>query len=291
MSFSTAMNKDQWVSHFSCAVTDFNLVFTHPKKSDATKIIQKALNIIETRFNGKIVFFRSDGEKALGIEFDDFISTKGITYEPSAPDTPAQNGHSERKGGVLAMKARAMRIDAGLPTHLWNVIMRTAGYIANRTPMQKHNWKTPFEQAVGHPPSLNHLHKLGCKAYTLDKHIPRKEKLQERAHIGHLIGYDSTNIFRVWTPSQRKVIRTRDVIFDESSFYDPHEPDLAQLITEPMLDVTVFDLPNMDLDTRITEIESDEDDIEINIPHVVPTKENTTRYLPSPEPTDISRQL
>lgn len=26
-------------------------------------------------------------------------------------------------------------------------------------------------------------------------HIPRKKKLQERAHIGDLIGYDSTNVF------------------------------------------------------------------------------------------------
>lgn len=57
MSFSTAMNRDQWVSHFACAATDFNLVFTHPKKSDATAIIQKAINIIETRYDQKVVFF------------------------------------------------------------------------------------------------------------------------------------------------------------------------------------------------------------------------------------------
>lgn len=35
------------------------------------------------------------------------------------------------------MKARAKRIEAGLPTYLGNEIMRTAGYIANRKPMQK----------------------------------------------------------------------------------------------------------------------------------------------------------
>ena len=118
MSFTTAMNKDQWVSHFSCIATDFNFVFTHPRKSDATEIIQKALNIIETRYNGKVVFFRSDREKALGINFQKFISSKKITYESSAPDTPSQNGHSERKRDILAIKARAMRIDAGLPTYL-----------------------------------------------------------------------------------------------------------------------------------------------------------------------------
>lgn len=179
MQFTTAMNKDQWVSHFACLSTDFNMVFTHSKKSNATSIIRQALSIIETRYNGKIVFFRSDGEKALGIEFGDLIAEKGITFEPSAPDTPAQNGHSERKGGILAMKARALRIEAGLPVYLWHELMRTAGYIANRTPMQKHKWKTPFELVVKTPPNLSHLRKIGCKAYSLDKHIPRTHKLQD----------------------------------------------------------------------------------------------------------------
>lgn len=117
MQFATAVNKDQWASHFACAATDFNLVFTYSTKSEAVTIIQKAINLIETRYNGKMVFFRSDGERPLGKDFDKFITEKGITYEPSAPDTPAQNGHSERKGGTLAMKARVMRIDAGLPTY------------------------------------------------------------------------------------------------------------------------------------------------------------------------------
>ena len=57
MQFTTAMNKDQWVSHFSCMSTDFNLVFTHPKKSNAVSIIQQAIGIIETRYNGKVLFF------------------------------------------------------------------------------------------------------------------------------------------------------------------------------------------------------------------------------------------
>ncbi len=259
MHFSTATNKDQWVSHFACMSTDFNLVFTHPKKSDAPKIIKTAVKIIETRHNGKVIFFRSDGEQSLGNEFAEFMREKGITYESSSPDTPAQNGHSERKGSVLATKARAMRIDAGLPTYLWNEILRTAGCIANRTPMQKHKWKTPYELVMCKQPNLRHLKQYGCKAYTLDKHIPRKQKLQERAHIGHIIGYDSTNIFRIWIPSQRKVIRTRDVIFDEKTRYDAHELGLLQLTKETMLDTT-FEIQSLDSTTQITEIESDDEE-------------------------------
>jgi hypothetical protein len=65
-----------------------------------------------------VVFIRSDEEKFLGADFKDFLVEKGISFEPSAPDSPKQNGHFERKGGILVMKARVMRIDAGLLNHL-----------------------------------------------------------------------------------------------------------------------------------------------------------------------------
>lgn len=144
MQLTTALNKDEWVSHFARHATDINMVFTHLRKSDASRIVREAIGLIETRFNGKVVFIQSDGEKSLGNDFSEFVVEKGVTFEPSSPNTPKQNGHSERKGGILAMKARAMRIDAGLPTYLWPELVKTAGYIANRTPMAKHCWKTPL---------------------------------------------------------------------------------------------------------------------------------------------------
>ena len=257
MLLNTAMNKDEWVSHFACHATDFNMVFTHAHKSDAARIVKEAVNIIETRFKSMVVFIRPDGECSLGNEFKDLLIEKDITYESSTPDTPEQNGHSERKGGILAMKARAMRIDAGLPIYLWPEIVRTAGYIANRTPMRKHQWKTPYELVIGNPPDLSHLRRYGCRAYTLNKQISKKQKLQERAHIGHLVGYEARNIFRVWIPSQRKIIRTRDVMFDESISYDAHDIDLLQAINEPMLETT-YELHDLDPITQITEIASDE---------------------------------
>jgi hypothetical protein len=52
----------------------------------------------------------------------------------------------------------------------------------------------------------------------LKKHRPRK--LDPRASICYLVGYDSTNIFRIWIPHQGKVISTRDVLFDEETFFN-----------------------------------------------------------------------
>ena len=66
--------------------------------------------------------------------FREEIKGLGITLEPSSPDTPEQNGHAERKGKMLAIKARALRIEAELPHYLWVKAIHTACYLANRTP-------------------------------------------------------------------------------------------------------------------------------------------------------------
>ena len=63
---------------------------------------------------------------------------------------------------------------------------------------------------------------------------PKKlRKLQPRAHIGFLVGYESTSIYRVWIPHKKKVISARDVLFDKDEFYDGKPIWLmAELISE-----------------------------------------------------------
>ncbi len=46
------------------------------------------------------------------------------------------------------------------------------------------------------------------------------KKLDSHVYIGYLVGYISTNIYKVWIPQKGKVLLTRDVIFDESVFFD-----------------------------------------------------------------------
>lgn len=69
----------------------------------------------------------------------------GITFEPCAPDTHAQNGGAERFGRLIMEKARAMRLSANLPHKLWREIVATATYLYNRTPRALSDWKNPYE--------------------------------------------------------------------------------------------------------------------------------------------------
>lgn len=229
---SPAYNNHEWISHFRCFHTGVDFVYTHSKKSQTTDIVVAFFNLVERQYKLSVRFFRTDGETSLGGKFDEVIAKKGIKTERSAPATPAQNGAAERAGGMIIMKARCMRISSHLPTNMWPEVVKTAAYLNNRTPKRQLGWMTPHEAITGLKPNLSHLHVFGCRAYPLDKHIPRKQKLQPRAHIGYLTGYDSTNIYRIWIPSQQKIVRTRDVTFDETRFYDPSDLDLGYILRQ-----------------------------------------------------------
>jgi hypothetical protein len=85
-----------------------------------------------------------------------------------------------------------------------------------------------LQAALGHEKDLDlrHLRTFGCRAYALRYKISRTQKTELRAHIGYLVEYDSTNIFRIWIPSKKRVISTRDVTFKEDLFYNPKKLDM-----------------------------------------------------------------
>ena len=203
---------------------------------------------LERRHGLQVKVIRSDNE-LFTRKTHSWLQKKKIDCEPSAPRTPQQNGKAERSGGVIITRARSMRLSANLPHDLWKEIVNAAVYLYNRTPREKLGWKTPYEVFYTHTaklassdevrkPQLAHLRVYGCRAYAMTEDAQLKKrrlfKLDPRAHIGYLVGYDSTNIFRVWIPHRGKVISTRDVIFDEGTVFDgkkthPSEQLIAQM--------------------------------------------------------------
>ena len=142
------------------------------------------------------------------------MTSCGIEFEKCAPDTHEQNSLAERMGQVIIEKVRAIRLSGKLPHALWREIIASAVYLYNRTPRQSLEWKSPYEafydvvmpaEGVSGPrkPTLNHLKAYGCQSYVLiksagDPDRPWKwQKLQPRAHIGYLVGYESTNIYQI----------------------------------------------------------------------------------------------
>jgi transposase InsO family protein len=259
---TTAYNEDKWISHFRCYYTGMDFAYTHSRKSQAVDIVTEFLNLAQNRYERAVRYFRTDGETSLGSRFKELTAARGITTERSAPATPAQNGAAERSGGVIVLRARCLRIAAHLPANLWPEIVQAAVYLNNRTPKRQLSWKTPYEALTQSKPNLSHLRVYGCRAYPLNKHIPRSGKLQPRAHIGYLTGYDSLNIYRVWIPSQEKVVRTRDVTFDEELFYNPAELDLGHVLREKVSQaVEILEQPSATALQTSTLVDDDVDEL------------------------------
>ncbi len=82
----------------------------------------------------------------------------------------------------------------------------TAVYLINRTPTKVLGWRTLYKAAYRQKLTAAYLLSIGQRAYVLNTRLKQGEKLQSRALLGQLIGYDSTNIYRVWMPTLQQVV-------------------------------------------------------------------------------------
>ena len=145
---------------------------------------------------------------------------------------------------MLTEKARCMMVEANMPSSIWNEVYKTSVYAANHIPIKRLNWKTLFKSFIRSKPTLDHIHPFGCRVYSLRHDILKLQKMLPRAQIGYLVGYDSTNIFRIWLPAQERVIRARDVKFTDGKLYKPSDLELSALNTaEAKKVVEILDIP------------------------------------------------
>lgn len=250
--FPLGFDGNRYILHFIDDKSRMNFVYllTNKNASSILTSLKQFATYCYRQFQKKIKIFHSDQDPGLGNHYNDWISDEGYRLEWSAVYTPEQNGSAERSGGVIEMKARCLGNGAKLPIDLWPEFAIAAGYLLNRTPTKQLDWKSPFEYLridLGQPPKdeLSHLKVYGCKAYPRVPNIPKGNKMDERAEVGYLMGYESRNIFRIWLPEKWEVIATRDVIFDETSSYDPkrNESLLATGETEVINHFIPLDLP------------------------------------------------
>ncbi|KAM4063625.1 reverse transcriptase (RNA-dependent DNA polymerase) [Hirsutella rhossiliensis] len=195
-------------------------------------VLRDFVHWMKDRYGFEVKIVRSDGE-LFTKKITAWLRKKGISAERSASNTQSQNGGAERSGGLSIERGRVMRIASRLPHNLWKEIRAevqiNAGSDAPEPDAkpgaeEELEWKSPIELFTGKNAQLSHLRAYGCRAYAMTANAQLKRdklrKLDPRAHIGYLVGYNSTNIFRIWIPYLKRVVSTRDVVFDEHTFFD-----------------------------------------------------------------------
>lgn len=147
-----------------------------------------------------------------------FLEKEGIAHKVSAPFTPQQNGFIERENRTLMEAVRSMLFHRRLPEYLWGEAANAAVYTLNRLINKNTNNKTPFELYHGCKPRVSHLRVWGCVAYMKMQEKKRsgyQRKLDPRSVKLILVGYERDYTYRLFEPKSKKVIISREVMFDE----------------------------------------------------------------------------
>jgi hypothetical protein len=245
-------NGDRYIFHYLCSRINFHIVTTARQKLELPADIQYQVEFIKLQWGFEVKVIHVDGETTLGTAFDDWVREKRIKYHESAPYAKEQHGRIERAGGILSSIQRTLRIDTRLPENMHPELWRTAAYLANRLPTVFLDGKSPWQalnEALGlhedaAKPHIGHIKALGSRVYVKSNKVPRGRKSLERAHIGYLTGYDASNIFRVWIPHLKRVIRARDVRIDETKRYDSSNPHISSDLVQEVQDlILTLDIP------------------------------------------------
>ena len=202
----------------------FTVVYFLTRKSEVLEKFQEFANVYEKSFANKIqelsvLTIRSDnGGEYKSDKFTEYCRSKGINRQFTNPDTPQQNGVSERYNRTIMEGVRSMIYHANLPLSFWAEAANTMVYLRNRSPTAALQNVTPYELWHGEKPDVSNLRVFGCVCFV---NIPKAKKLERQSFKGVFVGYpEGTKGYKIYNVSSESFVRSRDVEFYEHEFHD-----------------------------------------------------------------------
>ncbi|POM76995.1 Hypothetical protein PHPALM_5696 [Phytophthora palmivora] len=212
-------------------------------KSESEGCLRKFITKVERQFDAKVKFVRHDGAKEFATNsLKAFYEDHGIEVQPTVRYAHQTNATAERANRTIVTIGRSMLLNEVLTIEFtwWRV--EKSRIDKNRLPSPKSPDKTPFEIVYKSKPSVKHMRVFGCRTYIL---TPREKRLKwdPKAREGIFLGYEEVSkAYRVYDIEAGKVVISRDVNFDESTF------GLAQPISDEDVDDTALDFASLDID-------------------------------------------
>jgi transposase InsO family protein len=159
-------------------------------KKDAFSATKRFIKMVKVQFGANIKKWKCDwGGEYVSHAFKDLLKDHGIILEPSPPRMPQMNGRAERFMRTFSEKAEAMRLHACIPPSWWEFAVEHSIHVYNRTPLARHDWKTPYEIIHKEKPSVKHLRVFRSGAYVFVPEEDCKKKLQPKAKLMTYIGW------------------------------------------------------------------------------------------------------
>ena len=211
-------------NYFLLFIDDFSRktwIYFLKQKSEVFGAFKKFIAFVEKQSGQEIKALRFDrGGKFTSNEFKEFCETNGIRHPLTLPRSPQQNGVVERKNRLILNITRSMLKSKKMLKELWAEVVDCAVYLSNRCPTKNVQGKTPQQAWSRKKPTIFHLRVFGSIACV---HVPDQErsKLDDMSEKYVFIGYDlSSKGYKLYNPSTKKVIVSRDVEFDEEGIWN-----------------------------------------------------------------------
>ena len=261
--------------------TRYKFVYFLQKKSDAPKIMRKFVSSLNAHLNRGAhspkrhvgsLHLDNAGE-FLSREFDDLLDDELIDRTTCPPYVHSLNGVAERAIRSIVENARSHMVASNCPIGFWPYAFEHAVDILNRSTGPPNSEMSAFELLEGTKPRILSIQPLGCRTVVVrPRHTYSKTTIDPRGLLGINLGRspDITNGYRVWIPSQHKVLVSSEVYFDSTfmpwraegdqrvgpvapvpSPQDDHPPGLRETEIPPRAADQELDVPtSFDLATR-----------------------------------------
>jgi hypothetical protein len=205
------------------------------KKKTLLSIFKDLINQCDRiKFDERAIIriIRIDQEIFIDKKLENWVREQEINWNWSTKNIFEQNEKFKSFDDMLIEKTKCIKKHVKLSKDFYSKCYLVAAHISNLTSSLLLNWDSSliFMQKLLKKSIRNeiaHLKMFDCKTFSLLKKInafkKKSEKMKSRAFIEYLIKYDFINIFRVWNLRRNDVNDYRDVIFNESKFFDTYE--------------------------------------------------------------------
>jgi hypothetical protein len=224
------------IAHFTDELIFFSWVYSliNHKKKTLLSVFKNLINQCDRiEFNERAIIriIRIDQEIFIDKKLEDWMRAQKINRNWSTKNISEQNEKFERFDELLIEKAKCIKEHAKLSKDLYSECYLVAAHILNRTSSSTLSWDSSLifmqkwlKESIRN--EIIHLKVFDCKTFSLFKEtdaLKKNEKMKSRAFIEYLIEYNFINIFRIWNSKKDDVNDYRDVIFNETKFFDTYE--------------------------------------------------------------------
>ena len=190
-------------------------------KSETFATFKCFKKLVENEINLSVCCLRTDrGGEFTSHEFNEFCRKEGIKRQLTAAYTPQQNGVAKCRNRTIMNMVRSILSDKGIPKNFWPEATNWSRYVLNRSPTNVVQGVTPEEKWSGFKPTVDHFKNFSCIGYV---HVPDAKRIKLDAKSQKCVFFgvsEESKAYRMYNPITKKLIISRDVIFDEEANWD-----------------------------------------------------------------------